>query len=227
MFLLGLLAAMLVVYLNWSYARAHAGRAQVTIANYVVGTEYAGVITKQYVAPGSEVKAGTPLFNLKSDELTEQLGSGHVTPARLSHPLSEDGQMIITAAKAGIVHKVDPLQGSFVPAGRQLATVADTSTWGVTADFTLHKSALGRLTTSTPLEITLPSGQRVTGRIVSIVQSTKNDRQVTTVQASITPDADSGLVLAGTQVDASLVLDQTTYYSRLLSLTENWLSRWL
>jgi multidrug efflux pump subunit AcrA (membrane-fusion protein) len=81
---LTLLAGVLVVYLNWTYARAESNQAHIIISNYEVGTNYAGLITQQYVQVGDTVRAGEPLFELKSDELTQQLGSGQVTANRFT-----------------------------------------------------------------------------------------------------------------------------------------------
>ena len=222
-----LLAGVLVVYLNWTYARAHSNRAQIIMSNYALGTEYAGIITKQYVVAGDSVRQGQPLFKLKSDELTQQLKNGRTTPSSLIYPLGDDGQMIITASKAGTVSQVDASQGSFVAAGKQIATIADTSTLGVTADFSLNKTELSRLTPATPVSITLPSRQRIFGRITTVVQSSQNGKQVTTIQAALPPGSVDSLTSAGSQVEATIVLDQATYYSRLLGYTQSLLSRWL
>lgn len=225
--LLGLAAASLVVYMNWVYASIRSNRAQITINTYAVGTEYAGVLTKQFVTVGQAVKPGDALFQLKSDELTSRLASGQVTPAGLTNPLTPDGQITILASKAGTVRKIDSVQGSFVPANQQLATVADAATWGVTGDFTLGKSELGRLTPQAPISIELPSGERIAGRITSITQSTQAGRQVTTVQASLPPQAAGDLSTVGVQVDATITLEPATYYSRLVEYTGTLLDRWL
>ena len=223
---LALVAASLVVYLNWSYASVKSNRAQITLSNYAVGTEYAGVITKQFVTAGTIVKAGDKLFMLKSDELTQQLKSGQTTAASLVYPLSEDGEMIIVATKAGTVSHIDAQQGSFVAAGKQIATVADTSTLGLTADFSLNKSELGRLTPGTPFVVTLPSRQKVSARIYSVVQSSQAGKPIVTIQGTMTPDSVGTLTSAGTQVDAALILDQSTYYVKLLGYTQSLLARW-
>lgn len=224
--LLTLLAATLVVYLNWTYARAHSNRAQIIMSSYALGTEYAGLITKQYVVAGDTVHQGQPLFKLKSDELTQQIASGHTVSANLIYPLGDDGQMVITASKAGVVNQVDASQGSFVAAGKQIATIADTATLGITADFSLNKSELGRLTPNSPLMVSLPSRVDVNGRITSVVQSTKDGKQVTTIRAALPTGAVDSLMSAGAQVDVTLVLDQSTYYGRLLGYTQSLLSRW-
>jgi hypothetical protein len=223
---LTLLAGVLVVYLNWTYARAESNQAHIIISNYEVGTNYAGLITQQYVQVGDTVRAGEPLFELKSDELTQQLGSGQVTANRLIYPLTTDGQLKIIASKAGIVTRIDAVQGSFVDADNEIALVADSSTLGVTADFTLNRTEVSQLTTSTPLIITLPSHQRVLARISTIVETSQNGRLVTTVQAAFAPGVESAASVAGSRVDATLTLNQSTYYGQLLGFSQNLLSRW-
>lgn len=225
--LLTLLTAVLVTYLNWAYAKSHSNRAQITISTYQVGTNYAGLVTRQYVTEGDIVRQGQPLFKLKSDELTKQIKGGQVTAQSLIYPLGDDGQLTILAGKAGKVGRIDATQGSFVGADKPIATISDTSTLGVTADFTLNKSELANLTATTPLIVTLGAHQKVGARITSIVQSAQDGRQITTVQAKVDPDMIDSIASIGTQVDATLVLDQATLYNRLLGYTQRLLGRWL
>jgi hypothetical protein len=140
--------------------------------------------------------------------------------------LTTDGQLKIIASKAGIVTRIDAVQGSFVDADNEIALVADSSTLGVTADFTLNRTEVSQLTTSTPLIITLPSHQRVLARISTIVETSQNGRLVTTVQAAFAPGVESAASVAGSRVDATLTLNQSTYYGQLLGFSQNLLSRW-
>lgn len=224
-FLLILLTGVLVVYLNWTYARVQSDRAQITISNYSVGTDYAGIITKQYVVTGDNVQPGQPLFKLKSDQLAQDLASGRTNTSSLIYPLDDSGQMVITASKTGTVSHIDASQGSFIAADKQIATIADTSTLGVTADFTLGKSETSQLAPSSQIIVTLLSHQQVSGRITSILQSSKNGKRVTTIEATLTPSSASSLISAGSGTNATLVLNRTTYYSRLLAATQNLLSQ--
>lgn len=225
--LLGLITGALVVYLNWAYASAHSNRAQITINTYIVGTEFAGVITKQFVTVGQTVRPGDALFQVKSDELTSRLAAGQITPTKLSNPLTSDGQITVVASKAGTVRTIKSTQGSFVPANQELATVADAATWGVTADFTLGKSELGRLTSQSPITVVLPSGEQVGGRITSITQSMQSGKQITTVQAALPLGPTTDLSAVGGQVDARVSIERTTMYHQLVQATGRLLDRWL
>lgn len=224
---LALFSAVLVVYLNWTYSRVSSNRGQVTVATYAVGTEYPGVITQQYVAAGSTVQAGQPLFKLKSDELNQKVKSGQVDPLSLNYQLGRDGQLTITASKAGVVSHIDAIQGSFVTADKQIATIADSSTLGVTADFTLSARELGQLRPDTQLVVTLPSHRRVPVHITSVLESSQNGRTVATIQAPMPAGATGPFDTAGSPVKATLVLNQSTYYHQLLSYFQSLLARWI
>jgi multidrug efflux pump subunit AcrA (membrane-fusion protein) len=225
--LLTLTSAVLVVYLNWSYSRVASNRGQITVSTYAVGTEYPGVITQQYVAVGSVVHAGESLFKLKSDELSAEVKDGQVDASSLTYALGKDDQMTITASKAGVVSQVSATQGSFVTADKQIAAIADSSTLGVTADFTLSTRELGQVTPSTLAIVKLPSGRQISARITSMLQSNQSGRTVTTVQASLPAGSVGPLDSAGTPVNVALVLNQSTYYHQLLGYTQSLMARWV
>jgi multidrug resistance efflux pump len=215
-FVLALMGAALVVYLNWSYASTESNRAQLTQQTYTVGTNYAGIITKQNVSVGDAVVEGQTLFEVKSDELTQQLLTTKSLRNSLTYPLGADGQILVTASRPGVIKEIDYNRGSFVAAYKQLATVADTTTIGVTADFTVNKAQLNQLSAATPMNIFLPSGKVLTGRIASISNSVKDSKSVTTVKASLPSGAGAELYAAsGTAVTVKLIFDQQTWYSQI------------
>jgi multidrug resistance efflux pump len=223
---LGLIAGALIIYLNWTYAATESNRAQLTLQTYTVGTSYAGIITKQTVSVGDSVVEGQTLFEIKSDELTQQLLSTKALRSNLMYPLGSDGQILVTASRPGVVRQIDYNQGSFVGAYKQLASIADTTTIGVAADFTVNKSQLNRLTAATPVRITLPSGKALTGRITSISQSIKDNQSVTTVKASLPVDAGAQLYAAsGTAVSVKLTFDQHSWYSQIKDYARGLLAR--
>ena len=225
---LGLIAATLVVYLNWIFSQAESTKAQLTMQDYAVGTEYAGVITQQYVAVGDNVKQGQLLFKFRSDALVTQLSNGQVKPESVFYALNENNELLITAGKAGRVTKIDYPQGSFVPGNKQVALVADTSTLGVRAEYRLPRADLGRITPDTRLSVELPSGNKVEAKITQVTRTSQNGQDITLVQARVPAGDPNEIALAaGAPVQATIILSDNTYYAQLLGATGKLLDRWL
>lgn len=161
-------AASLVVYSNYSAARVTAQGATVQSATYSVGTEFSGVITQQFVQAGNIVTAGEPLFYLKSSDLTSALNNGQITTADLTSSLTGDGQLIISAVKAGRVQQVDYSLGSFVPANKEIATLTDASNLKVDGVFKMTAHQFAEVNDTTPLQVTLANGSKLTTNVSEI-----------------------------------------------------------
>ncbi|HEY8999234.1 MAG TPA: hypothetical protein VIM53_02855 [Candidatus Saccharimonadales bacterium] len=165
---LAVVAASLVIYSNYSAAHVTAPGATVQSATYSVGTEFSGVITQQFVQTGAAVTAGEPLFYLKSSDLTAELENGQITTADLTSSLTSDGQLIISAAKAGRVQQVDYSFGSFVPADKEVATLTDSSSLQVDGVFKMTAHQFGEVNDTTPMQVTLANGSKLTTNVSEI-----------------------------------------------------------
>jgi multidrug resistance efflux pump len=212
-----LLCGGLVLHVNYSEARVGSNSASLHLNSYAVGTEYNGVITKQYVAVNDHVAKGEPLFELKSDVLNQAITSGQIRLASLSYKLDPaTGALVFTAQRSGVVTQLNYTQGSFVSAGKVIAMIADTSDATLSANFYLSGPEYNRLSPATPAIIHFPGGKQVTARVAGITQFSQNGRTVTTVKVTLA-SLDTNQTVYGTTAPLSIDLELSTnpLYDRL------------
>jgi multidrug efflux pump subunit AcrA (membrane-fusion protein) len=213
---LAAICASVVVYENNYIASIGAHSAGILLPSYNVGTDYNGLVTKQYVAVGSTVHAGQNLFEIKSDQLTTELTNGDIKQNSLTYPLANDGGFIITAQNSGVVSQINTLQGSFVTSGSTLATITSTNGATVRADFNLSGPQYDKISPATPVIVTI-GDTNYQAHITGITQDSINGINETIVTANLPTLSKAQTIYAnGTPAAAKLVLDRNTMYDRLM-----------
>lgn len=211
----------LVVYENSYLATIGAHSVSVILPTYNVGTEYNGIVTKQFVNLGSSVKSGQQMFEIKSDGLTADLSNGSLSQSNLIYQQASDGGFIITAGQAGVVTQLSALQGSFVNAGSSMAVITGTKGASIKADFELSNPQYNKVTPETPIDVTL-GGSQFTARITGITQESNNGQTQTLIAASLPNLGQTQTVYAsGTPVTAKLVLSDHTLYDRIIGYVQS------
>lgn len=208
------LAIGLLAYVDKTRSVVAAQEAQLQAESYTVGLGYSGDVVEQYVQEGDIVEKGQTLFKVKSTVLLNSIKEFDLGPEELQNPIDEDGNVIITAAKDGIVSKIDHSQGSFVPANEALATIIDVNSVYAQAVYRLPRNDFALLSRDTSMKVRLPNGDYATGSVTKIDVLEQNDVVITQVQSEIETDASTFLVGTSTPVTADLVLRTDTYYDR-------------
>jgi multidrug efflux pump subunit AcrA (membrane-fusion protein) len=219
--IVGIVCFGLVVYENSYLASIGAHSVSVVLPTYNVGTEYNGVVTKQFVNLGSSVKSGQQMFEIKSDELSADLSSGTLTESNLTYKQATDGGFIITAGQAGVVTQLPALEGSFVNAGGSLATITATKGATIKADFELSSPQYSKVTPETPVQVSL-GGSVFTATITGITQQSVDGSTQTIIAASLPSLGQTQTVYAsGTPASAKLVLSNHTLYDRMVGYMQS------
>lgn len=205
----------LVMYLDYSRSRVTAQHARIETRPYVVGTDYTGVITKQFITQGDKVTAGQPLFYIKSGVLVEQMRESKLTPDDLLYPLTEENEIILQAARPGVVSEIHYTEGSFVPANKEVATIIDTTAMRVKATYHLTAPDYARVSQSTRMQVELPDGQTALAQIVSIRIVEQNELIVAELEAEVhSLESDQLKTASGTPVASTLYFEQTSLPER-------------
>lgn len=174
--------------------------------DYEVGTDYAGVLVDQYVAPGDEVEPGDPLFALQSNRLRRDLASGLIRPEDSTYRIRDENTLMFRAATAGTVRDVDYVEGAFVPANTPIASLEVADTMFVTAQFQLRPAEYALLREARTMTVTLPNGTAIPATITDVSVEAGDNIAHTTVRAEAADLSDHGLFGAGTPVSTSIQL---------------------
>jgi multidrug efflux pump subunit AcrA (membrane-fusion protein) len=212
-----LVCGALALYLNYSESRIGSNGASIKINSIAVGTEYNGIITKEYVSVNDKVTQGEPLFELKSDVLSEQIANGQVDPSSLSYKLDPTNDaLIFTAQDSGVITQIAYATGSFVSAGSTITTISDASDATLSANFYLSNPEYNQLSLETPAIIHFPGGKTTTVPIAGITQYSQGGRTVTTVRIALSNlDTNQTVYAASGPLSVDLQLNTNPLYSRL------------
>jgi multidrug resistance efflux pump len=212
-----LMSGGLVVYLNYSEARVGSNGASLQYNSVAVGTEYNGLITKQDVDLNDNVVKGEPLFELKSDVLSQEIANNQIKPSSLSYKVDPTNDaLIFTAQRSGVVTQLNYTQGSFVSAGKTIAMISNTSDATISANFYLSSQEYDRLSPATPAVIHFPGGAASTATIEGVTQFSQNGHTVTTVKVTLTNLTPNQTIYdSNAPLSVDLVLNTNTLYSRI------------
>ncbi|GEM_PF-2948407 len=205
----------IIVYEDNAIATVGASSASISAPAYNVGSEYDGVITRQYVNTGDSVKAGQNLFELRSNRLTTDLESGTIKASNLTSKLSDDGGLILAAQRDGVVNQISYLEGSFVSGGKTIATISGTNGVSVRANFELSGQQYAKVKPTTAVLVQL-GGTTIAATITSITQQSSNGHTITTVNANLpTLQIRQAIYSTGTPTTATLQLNANPLYKQL------------
>lgn len=207
----GLIAVFVIVAVgtlifNQRQNTAHSQSASLVAEEYVVGVDYGGTVTEQYVTEGDTVQEGDPLFDVRSLALEFEIASGYPVDEDL---VTEDGTVTVRATVDGTVSSVSVYKGGFAVAGSAVATIDRADSLAVSAEFLLFPRDYARIDESTEAEIILPSGQVVTGSVTGIDVITAEGQALSTVRiesSDIQGETATGLFQSGTPVNVTVRL---------------------
>ncbi|MCR2784287.1 MULTISPECIES: efflux RND transporter periplasmic adaptor subunit [unclassified Microbacterium] len=197
------------VVFNQRQHRALSTSATIVAQNYPVGTDYGGIVTRQYVEVGDDVAVGDPLFDVRSLQLQRDIASGQVADPVLAASVAGDGTSTIVATVDGTVREVAVPQGGFAQAGSVLATVDQDASLFVEAEFLLSARDYARITEGSHVELLLPNQSVLGGDVAGIDVETAEGQALSTLRitsADLSQRAATGLFQAGTPVQATLQL---------------------
>lgn len=223
-FLIGIIVVILLVlalsiHLNNIMSAAQSSKAELAADSVSIGTDYPGLVVKQNVELGDTVKSGQVLFEIQSALLVEALNKRQVTTRSLPFGVDPKTQNIqLKAPDDGIVEEIKYRAGSFAPAGGIIATVNTVGSLHVVAHFSLSPPDYARIDKSRPIEVRLPNNTSREADIFSVALVANGDGVDTVVKARLR-DADMTdfQFSVGTPVEATLRLNQTSWYQGLLN----------
>lgn len=206
----------LFLYLEHSMSRIASREAYIDSDSYTVGLDYSGIVETQYKKAGDTIKAGDPLFEIRSATLAEATRNNQVAAANLLYSVNDKGLVVITASADGRVREISQGKGAFVPANEKLATIDLMNGSYVRATYKLSAPDYARLGNNSRIVVTLPDGVKVQGAVYDVSFATVNQEVLTTVRARIdTSNINHWLLASGTPVQTVLYLDDNSVYSQL------------
>lgn len=219
-----LVAGGLLLYFEASRAALNSTKAEISAESYSVGTDYTGLISKQFVQEGDTIAAGQTLFQVKSSTLLEQMKENGLEANQLIYPLTPEGEIILKAPKAGKVQEIFYSQGSFIPANKEIATIIDESSVKVTATFELPRRDFAQLNKNTRIEVRLPNGSYLNGTVSAIRVIEQSQFVETEIDAKLERFKTSQLELtSGTPVESVLYLQEQTTWNKVKNrIAEVW-----
>ena len=203
-----LVAAFTLVF-NQRQQRATSTSATIGAESYPVGTDYGGIVIRQYVHEGDTVKQGQRLFDVQSLRLQQDVAAGLVPANSPAYQVAGAGTATLRATISGRISSIDVEQGAFAQAGAVLARIDRSGSLYVKADFTLTARDYARVSDRASVQIQLPNQRTVSGHVATIDVQTVNGSAQSTIRvlsAQLVEGSDNGLVAPGTPVVATLQL---------------------
>lgn len=223
-FIIGMLVVFVLVaggflYLNYSMSNITSRSATLDADSYAVSVEYGGIIQKQYVDVGSEVKKNDPLFEINSSSLKEALDSKRVTKSGLLFSLTDNGNILLRSNNSGVIRQVNYPEGAYIPSNSQIAQLAVKDSDFVTAKFLLRAPDYSRIDKKKPLHVTLPDNTQLEAKIFDISLQQEGNNVYTIVKARFDRTAKINPNFSpGTPLSATWQLQSNSWYTNTLDL---------
>lgn len=177
--------AALTLVVNQRSRQAFSSNAQVAADRATVGSEYGGVVVRQYAEKGDEVEWGQKLFTISSLDLQRDLSNGLEPVSTRSYEIDgTGGRVTFLAPMAGTLTDLTAEQDTFLAAG-DMATVTAGGTQYVTAQFRLSPDQYGRIRIGGDARIELPTRDRMSATVAEVSVQTSEGVAVTTVELSV------------------------------------------
>lgn len=216
------LVAVLTLYLLSKMSVAQSSRARLAADSTTVGSDYAGLITKQNIEEGSQVTKGQELFEINSLQFETALDKNEITLGSLPFTInSTNKDIIIKATSDGVMDKISFRAGAFIPAGGVIATINTVGSLHVVSNFSLSPPDYARINKNSPVFLKLPDNTTKEATIFAITLVANGDTVDTVVKARL-KDADISdfRFSVGTPVQATLQLSQEPLHEKLLRSIE-------
>jgi hypothetical protein len=225
-FTLGLMTAVLLglvlfIYMEHSMSRVVSTDARLQSATFTVGVGYSGIIERQFIEEGDQIKAGDVLFELRSPTLSEALRSNEISQSSLLYEMTDDSKIKLSAAANGAVQKINYREGAFVPANSEIAVINAENALYVNAVFKLSPPDYAKVRNGNTMTVRLPDNTRINGPIygITLEPASSQDRRIyTTVKMRVDQADINPLFTVGTPVEATLYLDTETWYNRITNI---------
>lgn len=225
-FTLGLMTAVLLglvlfIYMEHSMSRVVSTDARLQSATFTVGVGYSGIIERQFIEEGDQIKAGDVLFELRSPTLSEALRSNEISQSSLLYEMTDDSKIKLSAAANGTVQKINYREGAFVPANSEIAVINAENALYVNAVFKLSPPDYAKVRNGNTMTVRLPDNTRINGPIygITLEPASSQDRRIyTTVKMRVDQADINPLFTVGTPVEATLYLDTETWYNRITNI---------
>lgn len=209
----------LTLYLNATMSRAESSKAELAADTTSIGTDYPGLVVTQNVEEGDRVRKDQVLFEIQSPQLKQATSTGGVSEESLPFPLNPTTKNIqLKASDDGVIENIAYKAGSYAPAGGIVATVNTVGSLHVVANFRLSPPDYARISKDSKVDLRLPDNTTLKATIFAITLERNDDNVDTVVKARI-KDADINdfRFSIGTPVEATLSLQQETWYDNLVS----------
>jgi multidrug resistance efflux pump len=179
------IVAALTLLVNQRSRQAFSDDAQVTARQSTVGSEYGGVVVRQYALSGDVVHTGQELFTLSSLDLQRDVANGLQPVSNSSYRIdAAHGQVTYLAQMDGTLTDVTAQQGTFVAAG-DMATITAGGTQFVTAQFRLSPDQYARIRIGGHADVELPNRTRLPATVSDVSVETSEGVAVTTVDLAV------------------------------------------
>jgi multidrug resistance efflux pump len=204
--------AVLTLVVNQRSRQAFSDNAEIAAQQSTVGSEYGGVVVRQYVEQGDVVGDGDPLFTVSSLDLQRDASNGLKPVSTSSYRIDATrGQVTFLSPAEGTVTALNAEQGTFV-SGADMATITASGTQYVTAQFRLSAGEYGRIRIGGAADIELPNRDQLSGTVREVTVQTSGGVAETTVAVSV-PDLRtrdmSSLNQPGSPVSVTLTLSDS------------------
>jgi multidrug resistance efflux pump len=220
------LVAVLTVQVNNRRGQAISQSATLQTERVSVGTDFAGVVTRQLVHSGDAVTAGQVLFEIDSAELAARTAAGQPVPTAAYFDIVGGRSVRIKATAAGNVGSIEFAEGAFVPSNTVLAWVDRTDARYVDATFKLSAGDYARLPRDAAVMILLPSGQEVAARVADVSVQGIGGEALTVIRAdgpALSQATDASIFAPGTPVSARLTLKNDNFVTRAAAAVKGFL----
>jgi len=141
-----------------------------------------GYVTKVNAHPGQYVNEGTVLFTIKTKE-AQSIGN---TVNALDSTFKFSGTNKIKATKHGYITQLSHQLGDYVQDGEQLAVISDRSSFAFIMQ--LPYEMRGNVKQGQDVQLTLPGGRKVNGKIASFMPAVDTAAQTQGVVIKIADD---------------------------------------
>lgn len=214
----------LTLFLIDSMSRSTSVKATLEAQARSIGTDYSGLVVAQEVEEGDTVKKDDVLFEIDSQQLKQSLDNGTVKRESLTVTLnSANNNIQVRANNDGVIDTINFREGAYVPSNAVIATQYVIDSQFVKAHFKLSPPDYARIDEGIALEVLFPDNTKKKATITTVsLESSEDEQSVETVVIAKINDTDMSdfRFAVGTPVDATLQLQQDTWYQSIYNFVQ-------
>lgn len=202
------IVAVCTVIFNQRQSSAQSESAEMVAQQYQVGTDYGGLVVKQYVQEDDQVEEGDPLFEIRSPQRRKDAEEGTLLDSD-SIADAQKGIVMIRANVSGTVAEISAPQGAYAVTSMPLTHLDKAGTLAIDAKFVLTPRDYGRVSAGAEAQILLPNNTTITGTVTHIDVATVDGKAASTIRIdspALARQTALGIFQPGTPVSVSLRL---------------------